>query len=358
MPHISIRSRLYLTSAAIAGLMMASSFSTAQQASDVAQPANAPDSLAESLAENTPKTSSEIVPQNPEVAAPISADADVGTDVATDAITEPPVDYTIMNRLMERLSVNEKGRPAIAYKLLREKGLPVVSEYESMLTAVDTASLDADARLAHWLNLQNILVVKAIASDTKKTNLKSFRGSGEKPGKLWTKKRVDIDGQSYSIADVENKILSEFDDPNVLYGLYQGVKGAPCISDTAYQAESVHERLAELGMRYVNSRGIVSPNKGVVTLTPIYDWYKESLFKNDDKAIMKHVKSHANTALRGRLNTGRDIKYTKLNYTADNYVVPKGTKLATPQRRQAPQRQSQRPQRPQQPPRGGGSYGS
>jgi len=264
------------------------------------------------------------------------------------------VDYSMMTTLMEKLSVNERGRPALAYKLMRDKALPALDEYEALLTAVNLDDLTGDDRLAYWLNLQNFLVVKAITTDTKKTNLKSLRGSGKKPGKLWTKERVTLGGKSYSIAAVEAQVTSEFNDPNIIYGLYQGVKGGPCINETAYEGETVRARLAELGARYVNSRGIVSPSKGVVTLTPVYDWYKSSLFNDDDQAILKHVKSHANTALRGRLNTGRSLKYTKLNYTADNYVVPKGTSAPTPRRRQAPS--APRPPQ-QQRPRGGG-FGS
>jgi len=72
-------------------------------------------------------------------------------------------------------------------------------------------------------------------------------------------------------------------------------------------------------MQYVNSSGIVEPNKSVVTVTPIYDWYKAELFGNDDKLVLKHLKANAETHLRGRLNRGTQLKYTKLNYSVDNF---------------------------------------
>lgn len=355
-----------LTATALVGFAAATPFAAAQevQAEIAATAADAVDLPAATEAAAASKIIAEAAPKieaAPEIASEIASETspEIAPDVETEIAT-PVVDYSIMTRFMERLSVNERGRPAIAYQTIREQGLPILDEYESQLVAVDVDSLDGDDRLAHWLNLQNVLVVKAIATDTKKTNLKSLRGTGKKPGKLWTKDRIEMKGQGYSIADIEAKIVSEFDDPNVIYGLYQGVKGGPCISETAYDGATVKTRLAELGMRYVNSRGIVSPSKGVVTVTPVYDWYKADLFENDNKAILKHVKVHANTALRGRLNTGREIEFTKLNYVADNHVVGKGAKSRSKGKgkRRPQQGRSNRPEQRPSGGSGGGGFGS
>lgn len=268
-------------------------------------------------------------------------------------LSAPEVDYVLMETFMQKLSSNERGRPSIAYAAAREHGAEFFKQYETLLTGVDVSALNEDERLAYWLNLHNFLVVKAVTLDTKRTNLKSLRGTAKKPGKMWTKDRITLDGQSYSIADIEDKITSDFKDPNVIYGLYQGVKGGPCLSYTPYQGETVTARLAELGEQYVNSRGIVTPNKNVVTLTPIYDWHKAALFNGNDTDILKHVKAHASTSLRGRLNRGTDVEYTKLNYVTDNFDPKKQVQSA---RKRTPQPQQRAPQ--PQVPSGGGSYGS
>jgi len=355
MPLVQSSFKTLLTATALITMSFAVPLAAAQDAAAVdAAEVDSPAANVETPALNV-DVKTDVAAETPNADATIAAapEAIEETDVAVVEAVEPAVDYSMMNTFMEKLSVNERGRPSIAYKVVRESALPALDEYEAVLAAVDTESLDENDRLAYWLNVQNFLVVKAISTDTKKTNLKSLRGTAKKPGKLWTKDRITLAGQSYSIADVEAKITSDFKDPNVIYGMYQGVKGGPCLSETAYEGATVRARLAELGARYVNSRGIVSPSKGVVTVTPVYDWHKAALFNGDDKAIMKHVKSHANTALRGRLNTGREIKFTKLNYVADNYIVPKDVRAAAPQRRQAPApRPTQQPR-----PRGGGGGG-
>ena len=274
--------------------------------------------------------------------------------------TSPSIDYSMMEKFMNRASTRERGRPSIAYKSVREENLEFFDDYEAHLVSIDSAALNENDRLAYWLNVQNFLVVKAVTQDTKTTKLKSLRGTGTKPGKMWTNDRVTIGGQSYSIADIDSKITSEFQDPNVIYGLYQGVKGGPCISSTPYQGETVHARLAELGMQYVNSQGIVEPEKSVVTVTPIYDWYKADLFENDDKILLKHLKANADTHLRGRLNRAHEVKFTKLNYATDNFDLAKAIKDKKSARKKAKGRSAEGPRQraPQRVPQSGGSGGS
>jgi len=287
---------------------------------------------------------------------PVPAPAEVKV-AALDVTTASP-DYAQMSAFMSRASANSWGRPSLAYKKLRKDTPAFFEEYEAYLTGIDVDGLSSDDQLAYWLNLQNFLVVKAVTQDTSKTNLKSLRGTGSKPGKLWTKERVTIGGESYSVADIERKVLTEFDNPNVLYGIYQGVKGGPCLSDIPYQGVNINERLDELAKHYVNSRGIVTPEKGVASVTPVYAWYKADLFEDNEKTLLAHLKTNATTSLRGRLNTVRKIKYTKLNYDTDNLVPKDRTKGQTDVKRKSGGGGGGQPRPPSNGSGGGGGGGS
>lgn len=292
------------------------------------------------------------------VTTPISSADDVLTSessVAPAAVIAP--DYAAMSTFMLANAVSERGRTNIRYKKLRKDSPAFFDEYEAYLVGIDVAALTPDDQLAYWLNLQNFLAVKAVTLDTKKTSLKSLRGSGSKPGKLWTKERVTVGGQAYSLADIDNKLVTGFDDPNVLYGIYQGVKGAPCLSETPFDGASVHERLSELAKIYVNARGIVSPEKGVANVTPIYDWYNADLFGDDDKALLSHLKTNSETRLRGRLNTVRKINYTKLNYELDVFTPQQRAKAGDRPRKRSGS-SAPRPTSSGSGGGGGGSYGS
>ena len=88
----------------------------------------------------------------PAVQTDVALEADAVSDTESDIAAVASADYSMMNLFMEKLSANERGRPSIAYELVRENALPVLDEYEEVLTAIDTNGMSDDDRLAYWLN--------------------------------------------------------------------------------------------------------------------------------------------------------------------------------------------------------------
>jgi hypothetical protein len=126
-----------------------------------------------------------------------------------------------------------------------------------------------------------------------------------------------------SISDIESRIVTRFDNPNVLYGIYQGVSGAPKISTKSYHGATVHTVLAEAGKTYVNSNGIVRSDNQTAMITPIYLWHKDTLFGGDDAKLIAHVRNHAAPGLASDLYKTRTVAAVPLNYRADNFEVPR-----------------------------------
>ncbi len=277
-----------------------------------------------------------------------------------DASVKSPIDYAAYNDLMTRYAAPQNGRPKIAYKLIREYGREDLQSYLDFLAVQDVSNLPELDQLAYWLNVQNALVVSAITLEgKKKKNLKRLRGTGEAPGRLWTTPRLTLNGQSMSIADVETYILSNFKTDNVLYGLYQGVRGGPCINEKAYTGATIEAILETNAKRYINSRGIVHVNNDVVELTPIFLWHKDEAFGTDDKVLIAHLQSYAEPNLKSALYRAARFEPVSLNYGIDFYDIDKIRKERSEALRPTsrPKRAPAPAPRPQQPTRGGG-YGS
>ncbi len=245
-----------------------------------------------------------------------------GTVTITAQAQSGSIDYSVSNAIVERLTVEAGDRPQIAYDFVRRSGLNTLKSYEKYLAKQDIGALSTDDQLAYWLNLQNLVVIKAIAEDTDKPKLEKEIGTVAARGQLWTQSRVTVSGENLSIADIEAKALALTDDPNVIYGLYQGVKGAPELSSEAFEGARVSQQLAALGQDYVNSKKTVSAKKGKLKLSPYYSWYQDSVFGNDQAALISHVQSHAGPKLSGKINTNLKLSFGKLDYRVDNYIVP------------------------------------
>ena len=272
-----------------------------------------------------------------------------------------PIDYETYDILMERAAVDKGGRPRIAYDFLRDQEVDFVGDYISFLSEQDISTLSEDDKLAYWLNVQNIVTIQAVLEDgKKKKSLKKLRGTANSPGKLWTKPRVTIAGETLSIQDIETKLLTEFDNPNVIYGIYQGVRGGPCLMRKAYRGASVNDVLEQNAKQYVNSNGIVHVANNVVEVTPVFLWYHDTAFDGDDAVLLAHLKSNAEPTLKSSLYRGRSFAETSLNYRLDHYDLDKAAKERAASRQAASRPRSRPAQRApqQQAPSGGGGYGS
>lgn len=287
------------------------------------------------------------------------AELDAAQQVAPKAaIVDPPIDYALYDSFIETMTVKQGGRSRVAYNFIREQEQDVINPYITYLAQQDVSALSENDKVAYWLNVQNIVTVQAILEDgKKKKTLKKLRGTTDKPGTLWTKPRLNIAGQDMSLQDIETKLLTEFDNPNIIYGIYQGVRGAPSLTPTAYRGATVEEALANNAKQYVNSNGIVTVKNNVVEVTPVFLWYKGQAFGGDDKLLINHLKENAKPTLKSALYRGRTLEATALNYRPDNYDVAKANKARA--KANKAQGRSQRVPSPQpQQPRGGGGYGS
>lgn len=236
-----------------------------------------------------------------------------------------PIDYSFYDTFMSRAAVNQGGRSKVAYDFLRDQKVDYLGNYISSLSRKSVNSLPKNDQLAYWLNVQNAVTMHAVIQDGKKTkSLKKLRGTPELPGELWTKPRVTIAGQNMSLQDIETKLLTEFDNPNIIYGMYQGVRGGPSLSPTAYRGSVVEERLANKAKDYVNSKGTVSAKKDVIKVTPIFSWYKDKAFGGDDAALLAHLSVNAEPKLKTKLAGGKSFTTSKLNYRLDDFVTQDG----------------------------------
>lgn len=287
------------------------------------------------------------------------AELDVENEAVKSVVeVSSPIDYSDHDILMERVTVSKGGRPRVAYDFLRNQDVDFVGNQVSFLASQDISALNENDRLAYWLNLQNIVTVQAVLEDgKKKKSLKKLRGTADKPGKLWTKDRVTIGGQAMSLQDIETKLLTEFDNPNVIYGIYQGVRGGPCLMRKAYRGVTVNETLEQNAKQYVNSNGIVTVKNNVVELTPVFLWYQDAAFKGDDKVLLAHLKDNADPNLKSALYRGRSFASTSLNYSLDFHDVNKAAQERAAANRPAARPRPRTTPQPQPRPSGGG-YGS
>ncbi len=186
----------------------------------------------------------------------------------------------------------------VLFHNLTDEQIAEISEYRRALEALfDDANhslLSKNEQLAYWLNLYNVTVYEQIALIYPKKNLRStMRGKRGRPG-VWDAKLLTVMGITMSLNDIMNEILiPNWQDPVVLYGLFQGSIGGPNIIRRAFTGRNVMNRLEQNGLNFVNSiRGVHGRGK-TLQVSEFYQW-GAAAFPNFEVDLMAHLREFSN----------------------------------------------------------------
>lgn len=233
------------------------------------------------------------------------------------------IDYSPLDQFLQRVTQSDKGRNKFRYDALNQSGQQALQAYVNFLSRIQPANLTKDEQLAYWLNLRNLLIVKAIATDNPRS-FKKARGTYSEPGEMWTRKRLTVDGVNLSIDDIErNIILANWSsNPDIIYGLYQGSEGGPAFNPVqCFTGANVENELSARGTAYVNSRRVVRVRGDSVNAPAVFDWYAPTLFEGDQSKVLAHLASHAQGDLSGKISGATSVKFVKMDYDVDRLVI-------------------------------------
>jgi len=175
--------------------------------------------------------------------------------------------------------------------------LDVVQRYrralESAPAQLPLSKLNRDQQLAYWLNLYNVHALEHVAAHYPEETTEALRSApGEAPAGVWHERTLNVAGIPLSLVDIEQKILFPiWDDPLVLYGLWQGAIGGPRLPQRAYTGARVWRMLRENAVEFVNSNRGTDPDGDVLEASLLYAW-GAPLF-DGPAAVRRHILAYA-----------------------------------------------------------------
>jgi Protein of unknown function, DUF547 len=217
------------------------------------------------------------------------------------------VDHTAWDGLLKAYVVKgADGLNRVAYAKFKPDHAKLKA-YVATLEATDVGSLDRPEQFAFWANLYNAKTidvvldkypVKSIKEVSLGGGLKSLVGGGP-----WQAKIVKVAGQAMSLDDIENNVMRPtFKDPRVHYSVNCASVGCPNLAAEALTGAKLEAQLDAGAKAFINSpRGIVITG-GKAKASSIYDWFRAD-FGGTDAAVIAHMKTYAEPALKAKLDT-------------------------------------------------------
>jgi len=157
-------------------------------------------------------------------------------------------------------------------------------------------------RLAYYINLYNAATVKLILDNYPTKSIKDIN-------KPWGKKWVRVGNTTYSLGNIEHKILRKMNEPRIHFAINCASYSCPKLLNAAFTATNMETLLQKATNEFINDtkRNKISTNK--VQLSNIFKWYKKDFTGNG--TLIEYL----NTYLTSKINDNAKIDYLKYDWS-------------------------------------------
>lgn len=152
-------------------------------------------------------------------------------------------------------------------------------EFDKLIGGLETFSPEnlqgKEETLAFWINVYNIFAVKLVRDHYPVTSIKDV-GSIFSP--VWSMPAGKIGGKTYTLDDIENKILRPMKEPAIHFAIVCASLSCPDLRAEAYAASALRNQLKSQTVRFLENGGkgmMVNRENKTVYLSRIFDWYKK-----------------------------------------------------------------------------------
>ena len=155
---------------------------------------------------------------------------------------------------------------------------------------------------AYWVNLYNTITLKVVLERYPVSSIRDIKSDGLFDPKAylgpWRTKRVNVEGRSYSLDDIENDVLRPaFRDPRVHYAINCASYGCPNLRAKAWSAATLDADLDIAARMYINHpRGVTALPNNTLRVSSIYKWFAGDL-GGDDAGVVAHLRKYADARL-------------------------------------------------------------
>lgn len=211
--------------------------------------------------------------------------------------TQSP-DYSPLNVFLGGYTDKKGSRTTLAYQAMGQRGAKFLDDYVSYLQSIPVSKLNRDQQLAYWLNLHNVAALRETLAAYPARRVESLvTGTGS----AWERKSLVVEGVPLSLAEIQTDILlTEWNNPRVIYGIFLPAKAAPAISTKAFTEKTVYASLEDAAAKYINGKDAVPRTGKTPTVSWIYQRFSAAFDSNDTKVI-EHLQKYAKSRLAKRI---------------------------------------------------------
>jgi len=179
-------------------------------------------------------------------------------------ITTINISHSAFNTLLNKY-VTSTGD--VNYKGFKSEEAELKSYIDHLKANYPKTSWLRNEQLSYWINLYNALTINLILEHYP---IKSIT----KIDKAWDTKIILIDGKSYTLNDIENKVIRPtFQEPRIHFAVNCAAKSCPKLLNEAFTASKLEQQLQKQTIDFINNPQQNTLTSTHVTVSKIFEWY-------------------------------------------------------------------------------------
>ena len=215
----------------------------------------------------------------------------------TAPVIETTVSHSIWNTLLKQ-NVSTSGK--VNYKGFKSNQVKL-EEYIALLKSKSpTNDWSKNEKLAYWINVYNVFTVKLIVDNYP---LKSITDLN----KPWDQKIINIDGQNYSLGDVENNILRKMHESRIHFAINCASVSCPKLLNEAFVADKLNSQLRKVTKSFFNDATKNDLSANPIKISKLFEWYNGDFSRGD---VLTYINKYSGKTI----PTETKIEYLEYNW--------------------------------------------
>jgi len=178
------------------------------------------------------------------------------------------LDHSKWNEILQA-SVSNSGN--VDYGKIKSNSTKLDNYLKTLSDNIPQDSWSKNKTKAYWINAYNAFTIKLIIDNYPLGSITDLYG-----GKPWDHQWVKLGSKTYSLNDIEHKILRPtYNDARIHFAVNCAAKSCPKIWNKAWTESNIEGALDKLTREFVNNKQANQLSSKSVSVSKIFDWYKE-----------------------------------------------------------------------------------
>lgn len=182
---------------------------------------------------------------------------------ATNSEAIESIDHTLWNTLVSKY-VSKEG--TVNYKGFKKDEKALQTYLEVLQKNTPAASWSKNEKLAYWINAYNAFTVRLILDHYPLKSIKDIKDP-------WGKDFIVIGENTYSLEDIEHKILRKMNEPRIHFAINCASYSCPKLANKAYTTATLDQQLEAAAKNFVNDPSKNSISKDSIEISKIFSWF-------------------------------------------------------------------------------------